>query len=60
MLKMRKGVKSKNQAFTLLETVFAITIIGVLLAIFLPAMSAIKLSAQKLKDQSNLQTIAKA
>jgi hypothetical protein len=50
----------KNKSFTLLEIVFTITIIGILLAICLPAMSAIKLSAQKLKDQSNLQTIAKA
>ncbi|MDR1591049.1 MAG: hypothetical protein LBR92_03595, partial [Puniceicoccales bacterium] len=37
-----------------------IAIIGILLAILLPAMSAIKLSAQKVKDQSNLQKIAEA
>ncbi|MDR2371945.1 MAG: type II secretion system GspH family protein, partial [Puniceicoccales bacterium] len=43
-----------------LEVVFTITIIGILLAICLPVMSAIKLSAQKLKDVSNLQTIAAA
>ncbi|MDR2371705.1 MAG: type II secretion system GspH family protein [Puniceicoccales bacterium] len=56
----RQNVKIKNKSFTLLEIVFTITIIGILLAICLPVMSAIKLSAQKLKDQSNLQTIAKA
>ncbi|MDR2372419.1 MAG: type II secretion system GspH family protein [Puniceicoccales bacterium] len=55
-----RNVKIKNQSFTLLEIVFTITIIGILLAICLPAMSAIKLSAQKVKDVSNLQTIAAA
>jgi prepilin-type processing-associated H-X9-DG protein len=52
--------KSKSRSFTLLEIVFAIVIIGVLLAIFLPVMSSIKLAAQRVKDQSNLQTIAGA
>ncbi|MDR2371647.1 MAG: type II secretion system GspH family protein [Puniceicoccales bacterium] len=57
----RQNVRNvKNKSFTLLEIVFTITIIGILLAICLPAMSAIKLNAQKVKDQSNLQTIAKA
>jgi prepilin-type N-terminal cleavage/methylation domain-containing protein len=55
-----KSIESKSRAFTLLETVFTITIIGILLAIFLPVMSAIKLSAQKLKDASNLQKVAAA
>jgi prepilin-type processing-associated H-X9-DG protein len=41
----------------LLETVFTITIIGILLAIFLPVVSAIKLSAQKVRDVANLQKI---
>jgi type II secretory pathway pseudopilin PulG len=44
----------------LLEIVFTIVIIGILLAIFLPVMSSIKLAAQKVKDQSNLRTIAAA
>jgi prepilin-type processing-associated H-X9-DG protein len=52
--------KSKSRSFTLLEIVFTIVIIGILLAIFLPAMSSIKLAAQKIKDQSNLRTIAGA
>jgi type II secretory pathway pseudopilin PulG len=52
--------KKNKKSFTLLETIFAITIIGILLAIFLPTMSAIKLSAQKVKDQSNLKKIAEA
>jgi prepilin-type N-terminal cleavage/methylation domain-containing protein/prepilin-type processing-associated H-X9-DG protein len=52
--------KSKSKAFTLIEVVFAITIIAILLSILLPAMSSIKLSAQKVKDVSNLQKIAEA
>ncbi|MDR2372444.1 MAG: type II secretion system GspH family protein [Puniceicoccales bacterium] len=60
VLQNDKTTKCKNQSFTLLEIVFTITIIGILLAIFLPAMSSIKLSAQKLKDASNLQTVAAA
>jgi hypothetical protein len=54
----RKNAKSKS--FTLVEIVFTISIIGILLAILLPAMSAIKLSAQKVKDVSNLKKIAEA
>jgi type II secretory pathway pseudopilin PulG len=54
------NVKCKNKSFTLVEIVFTLAIIGILLAIFLPATSAIKLSAQKVKDQSNLRTIAAA
>jgi competence protein ComGC len=54
------SVKSKNKSFTLLEIVFTIVIIGVLLALFLPVMSSIKLAAQKVKDQSNLKTITAA
>jgi Tfp pilus assembly protein PilE len=56
----RQSVKSKNKSFTLLEIIFTIVIIGILLAIFLPVMSSIKLAAQKVKDQSNLKTIAAA
>jgi prepilin-type processing-associated H-X9-DG protein len=52
--------KSKSKSFTLVEIVFTISIIGILLAILLPAMSAIKLSAQKVKDVSNLKKIAEA
>jgi prepilin-type processing-associated H-X9-DG protein len=40
------------------EIVFTVSIIGILLAILLPAMSAIKVSAQKVKDVSNLKKIA--
>jgi prepilin-type processing-associated H-X9-DG protein len=42
------------------EIVFTISIIGILLVILLPAMSAIKLSAQKVRDVSNLKKIAEA
>jgi prepilin-type N-terminal cleavage/methylation domain-containing protein len=55
-----RDAKSKKRAFTLVEIVFTIAIIGILLAIFLPTMSAIKLAAQKVKDQSHLKTIATA
>jgi type II secretory pathway pseudopilin PulG len=57
---MQQCVKSKSKSFTLIEIVFTISIIGILLAILLPAMSAIKLNAQKVKDQSNLRKIAEA
>ncbi|MDR1907113.1 MAG: prepilin-type N-terminal cleavage/methylation domain-containing protein [Puniceicoccales bacterium] len=50
----------KRKSFTLVEIVFTVSIIGILLAILLPAMSAIKLSAKKVKDLSNLQKIAEA
>jgi hypothetical protein len=52
--------KEKRKSFTLVEIVFTVSIIGILLAILLPAMSAIKLSAKKVKDVSNLQKIAEA
>jgi Tfp pilus assembly protein PilE len=57
----RKNVKSKKKrSFTLVEVVFTISIIGVLLAILMPAMSAIKLSAQKIQDVSHLKKVAEA
>jgi hypothetical protein len=52
--------KGKIKSFTLVEVVFTISIIGVLLAILMPAMSAIKLSAQKIQDVSHLKKIAEA
>jgi type II secretory pathway pseudopilin PulG len=52
--------QKRKESFTLVEIVFTIAIIGILLAIFLPAMSTIKLAAQKVKDQSHLKTIAGA
>jgi prepilin-type N-terminal cleavage/methylation domain-containing protein/prepilin-type processing-associated H-X9-DG protein len=54
-----KNIKRKK-AFTLVEIIFTISIIGILLAILLPAMGAIKLSAKKVKDMSNLKKIAEA
>ncbi|MDR0741087.1 MAG: prepilin-type N-terminal cleavage/methylation domain-containing protein [Puniceicoccales bacterium] len=56
--KLANVKQKKKKSFTLVEIVFTIAIIGILLAIFLPAMSAIKLAAQKVKDQSNLRKIA--
>jgi prepilin-type N-terminal cleavage/methylation domain-containing protein len=41
-----RDATSKRRAFTLVEIVFTIAIIGILLAIFLPVMSSIKLAAQ--------------
>ncbi|MDR2812208.1 MAG: prepilin-type N-terminal cleavage/methylation domain-containing protein [Puniceicoccales bacterium] len=57
-MEYRNTGKSKSKSFTLVEIVFTISIIGILLAILLPAMSAIKLSAQKVRDVSNLKRIA--
>ncbi|MDR1366915.1 MAG: type II secretion system GspH family protein, partial [Puniceicoccales bacterium] len=50
----------KKKSFTLVEIVFTISIIGILMAILLPAMSAAKLAAKKVKDVSNLKKIAEA
>ncbi|MDR1366600.1 MAG: prepilin-type N-terminal cleavage/methylation domain-containing protein [Puniceicoccales bacterium] len=55
----RESVKSKK-SFTLVEVIFTISIIGILLAILLPAMDAIKFAARKVKDMSNLKKIAEA
>ncbi|MDR0741095.1 MAG: type II secretion system GspH family protein [Puniceicoccales bacterium] len=55
-----QSVKSKNKSFTLVEIVFTIVIVGILLAIFLPVMSSIKLSAQKIKDVSHFKKITEA
>jgi prepilin-type processing-associated H-X9-DG protein len=52
--------QKKKKSFTLLEIVFTIVIIGILLAIFMPVISSIKLAAQKVRDVSNLKTIATA
>ncbi|MDR1303460.1 MAG: type II secretion system GspH family protein [Puniceicoccales bacterium] len=49
-----------KKSFTLVEIVFTISIIGILLAVLLPAMSAIKLGAKKVRDMSNLKRIAEA
>jgi prepilin-type processing-associated H-X9-DG protein len=57
---MESDKNKSRKSFTLVEIVFTISIIGILLAILLPAMSAIKLSAQKVKDVSNLKKIAEA
>jgi prepilin-type processing-associated H-X9-DG protein len=51
---------NKKKSFTLVEIVFTISIIGILLAVLLPAMGAIKLGAKKVKDMSNLKKIAEA
>jgi prepilin-type processing-associated H-X9-DG protein len=52
--------RGKGKSFTLVEIIFTISIVGILFAILLPAMSAIKLSAKKVKDMSNLKKIAEA
>jgi type II secretory pathway pseudopilin PulG len=58
---LRRHEKRKNLgAFTLIEVTFVIAIITILLSILLPGMNAIRQSAQKLKDVSNLKKIAEA
>ncbi|MDR1366669.1 MAG: type II secretion system GspH family protein [Puniceicoccales bacterium] len=52
--------KNKNKSFTLVEVVFTISIIGILMAIIMPAVSSAKLGTQKVRDISNLKKITEA
>ncbi|MDR2372115.1 MAG: type II secretion system GspH family protein [Puniceicoccales bacterium] len=46
--------QKKKKSFALVEIVFTIVIIGILLAIFLPAMSTVKLAAKNRRRLENL------
>ena len=56
------GIRQKvfQKAFTLVEIIFVIAIIGVLVSILLPGFSKMKREATKLQDASNLKKIAEA
>jgi prepilin-type processing-associated H-X9-DG protein len=58
--KLANVKQKKKKSFTLVEVVFTISIIGILMAILLPAVSAAKLAAKKAVDISNLKKIAEA
>ena len=52
--------KGRNQAFTLVEVIFVIAIVGVLASILLPGFQKIRKEAQKIEDVSHLKKIAEA
>ncbi|MDR2807055.1 MAG: hypothetical protein LBB11_02780 [Puniceicoccales bacterium] len=52
--------REKWNAFSIIEMIFIISIIGILLTILFPAMGTIKLAARKVKDVSHLKKIAEA
>ncbi|MDR1366687.1 MAG: prepilin-type N-terminal cleavage/methylation domain-containing protein [Puniceicoccales bacterium] len=54
------AIQRYKGAFTLIEIVFTLSIIGILLAILLPTISTIKFNAQKVRDIVNLKKIAEA
>ena len=52
--------KSKNSAFTLIELLTVIAIIGILAAILIPAVGAVRQKASQAKSSSNMRQIALA
>ena len=58
--KRANGQTEGRKAFTLVEIIFVIAIIGVLASILLPGFSKIKSEAQKIQDLANLKKYAEA
>ncbi|MEC7487460.1 MAG: prepilin-type N-terminal cleavage/methylation domain-containing protein, partial [Verrucomicrobiota bacterium] len=52
--------KSKSSAFTLIELLTVIAIIGILAAILIPAVGAVRQKASQAKSSSNMRQIALA
>lgn len=57
---MRKSPRSSTSAFTLIELLTVIAIIGILAAIIIPTVGAVREKAQRSVDGNNLREIIKA
>jgi prepilin-type N-terminal cleavage/methylation domain-containing protein len=57
---MRKSPRSSTSAFTLIELLTVIAIIGILAAIIIPTVGAVRDKAQRAVDGNNLREILKA
>ena len=57
---MRKSPRSFTSAFTLIELLTVIAIIGILAAIIIPTVGAVREKAQRAVDGNNLREIIKA
>jgi prepilin-type N-terminal cleavage/methylation domain-containing protein len=57
---MRKSPRSSTSAFTLIELLTVIAIIGILAAIIIPTVGAVREKAQRAVDGNNLREIVKA
>ena len=60
MKKNPSASRRRRAAFTLVELLTVIAIIGILAALLLPVLSAVKRSAQKVKAQTEMQALATA
>lgn len=54
------GLQGKRRAFTLIEIVFVISILGILCALALPGFQTIRMKVRRTQDMANLKKIAEA